>query len=228
MIPTTPAVLAALITCSSAGAGNFQACTTQPHVVPDPGMIEIPIAGGTIDGTITEIWLDVDITTEWTGDLTIELVHDGVPMTVLAPIGFQSLSFGCGGDDINATFTDASAITPESLCDNTTEPMIFGNIAPADALSVFIGADASLGWTIRVTDSFAFDQATVNQICLNIEYTPAPACDGDANGDNIVDVNDISYVLFRLGSPPPDGDVNGDNSVDVNDISYVLFRLGSC
>ena len=52
------------------------------------------------------------------------------------------------------------------------------------------------------------------------------ACEGDANGDNTVDVNDISYVLFRLGGPPPDGDANGDGAVDVNDISFVLFRLG--
>jgi hypothetical protein len=57
------------------------------------------------------------------------------------------------------------------------------------------------------------------------------ACDGDANGDNTVDVNDISYVLFRLGDPCPapgcPGDANGDGTVDVNDISYVLFRLGN-
>ena len=56
------------------------------------------------------------------------------------------------------------------------------------------------------------------------------ACDGDANGDSLVDVNDISYILFRLGdpcgSPGCDGDVNLDSTVDVNDISYVLFRLG--
>ena len=56
-------------------------------------------------------------------------------------------------------------------------------------------------------------------------------CDGDANGDGAVDVNDISFVLFRLGDTPGncgDGDANGDGTVDVNDISYVLFRLGTC
>jgi hypothetical protein len=53
----------------------------------------------------------------------------------------------------------------------------------------------------------------------------------DVNMDGIVDVNDISYVLFRLGmSGTPsqvDGDANYDGVVDVNDISYVLFRLGN-
>ncbi len=54
-------------------------------------------------------------------------------------------------------------------------------------------------------------------------------CDADANGDDTVDVNDISYVLFRLGDvDEPGADVNQDGVVDVNDISYVLFRLGDC
>ena len=63
----------------------------------------------------------------------------------------------------------------------------------------------------------------------NCPFVPL-GCDGDANGDDVIDVNDISYVLFRLGdSGVPgevDGDANGDGVVDVNDISYVLFRLG--
>jgi glucose/arabinose dehydrogenase len=58
------------------------------------------------------------------------------------------------------------------------------------------------------------------------------SCAGDANGDLVVDVNDISYVLFRLGNAgfpgTVDGDVNCTGVVDVNDISYVLFRLGVC
>jgi hypothetical protein len=63
-----------------------------------------------------------------------------------------------------------------------------------------------------------------------IRVEQSPTCDGDANGDFVVDVNDISYVLFRLGdacgAPGCDGDANGDGVIDVNDISYVLFRLG--
>ena len=57
-------------------------------------------------------------------------------------------------------------------------------------------------------------------------------CPGDANGDGTVDVNDISFVLFRLGGTGTpgsvEGDANQDGSVDVNDISFVLFRLGPC
>ena len=74
------------------------------------------------------------------------------------------------------------------------------------------------GESVSVANIFADQTITI--------APPAPAaCDGDANGDKTVDVNDISYVLFRLGGTT-DGDVNADNTVDVNDISYVLFRLG--
>ncbi len=97
-------------------------------------------------------------------------------------------------------------------------------------------------------DSEAFGGAIVNvKLTYNNGGTPesyqaslfvgpnptlAPAgCDGDANGDGAVDVNDISFVLFRLGQSNGicgDGDPNGDGANDVNDISYVLFRLGTC
>lgn len=59
------------------------------------------------------------------------------------------------------------------------------------------------------------------------------ACDGDADGDGTVTVNDVSYVIFRFGnSGAPgggvDGDANGDGIVDVNDVSFVIFRFGPC
>lgn len=56
-------------------------------------------------------------------------------------------------------------------------------------------------------------------------------CDGDVDGNNIVDVNDVSFVIFRLGNTGPcgpPGDADGNGVVDVNDISYVIFRFGPC
>jgi len=49
---------------------------------------------------------------------------------------------------------------------------------------------------------------------------------GDANRDGFVDVNDISYVVFRLGlMGTTTADVDGSGFVDVNDISFVVARL---
>ncbi len=100
---------------------------------------------------------------------------------------------------------------------------------------------AFAGQSVQLT--FAFDtQDGINnnflgwfvdtiEIQASVLVCDTGTCEGDANGDNIVDVNDISFVLFRLGdpcgAPGCDGDVNADATVDVNDISFVLFRLGN-
>lgn len=82
--------------------------------------------------------------------------------------------------------------------------------------------------------SFFTREETIFGIPASIEVLGSLTCDGDANQDGVVDVNDISFVLFRLGAAPSEvcgcveGDANGDEIVDVNDISYVLFRLGTC
>ena len=83
--------------------------------------------------------------------------------------------------------------------------------------------------------SFYMREETLFGIPGELEVFGSLTCDGDANGDFVVDVNDISYVLFRLGGAAGAGDcgclagdANGDKVVDVNDISYVLFRLGTC
>ncbi len=89
-----------------------------------------------------------------------------------------------------------------------------------------------LRWVMGTTDgSVTYGGWNIDDIQF-IAFPPSVApCDGDANGDNVIDVNDISYVLFRLGdpcgAPGCEGDANGDGTIDVNDISYVLFRLGN-
>ena len=63
----------------------------------------------------------------------------------------------------------------------------------------------------------------------------SPACDGDANGDGVVDPLDSGFVLARFGCPVGEGDSNcdaadqnGDGTVDPLDVGYVLARFGTC
>jgi len=60
-------------------------------------------------------------------------------------------------------------------------------------------------------------------------------CDGDANGDGVVDPLDSGFVLSRFGCPVGTGDPNcdiadqnGDGLVDPLDVGYVLARFGPC
>ena len=61
------------------------------------------------------------------------------------------------------------------------------------------------------------------------------ACEGDANGDGLVDPLDSGFVLARfgceVGGGDPDCDVadqNGDGLVDPLDVGFILARFGTC
>lgn len=56
---------------------------------------------------------------------------------------------------------------------------------------------------------------------------PASGCDGDADGSGSVDLDDVTFVVLRLGegagSP---ADVDGSGAVDLDDVTYIVLRLG--
>ena len=107
-----------------------------------------------------------------------------------------------------------------------------------DAISTseFGGGSATTRIRFTATDGGtpSVIECGIDAVLVSVETCENPpfGCDGDVNLDNVVDVNDISFVLFRLGnSGAPggvEGDADGNGVVDVNDISYVLFRLGPC
>ena len=65
--------------------------------------------------------------------------------------------------------------------------------------------------------------------------TGGAPCEGDANGDGVVDPLDSGFVLARFGCPVGTGDEgcdtadqNGDGVVDPLDVGFVLARFGPC
>jgi hypothetical protein len=57
------------------------------------------------------------------------------------------------------------------------------------------------------------------------------ACDGDVNGDGIIDSGDLGLILGFWGActdPVCATDVNGDGFTDKADISVILANWGSC
>lgn len=56
-------------------------------------------------------------------------------------------------------------------------------------------------------------------------------CEGDADQSGTVDVDDLTFIILRLGLiAPNDGgaDVDGSGEVDIDDITYTVLRFGSC
>ena len=71
-------------------------------------------------------------------------------------------------------------------------------------------------------------QAAIDYV-QNVILAPA-VCVGDANGDDVVNFNDITSVLANLGvtgAPGIPGDADRDGFVAFGDITFVLSSLGS-
>ena len=82
------------------------------------------------------------------------------------------------------------------------------------------------------------DLAVVNFLSANVlvllSQRPG-ACEGDANGDNLIDPLETGFVLARFGCQVGEGDPgcdladqNGDGLVDLLDVGFVLARFGTC
>lgn len=60
-------------------------------------------------------------------------------------------------------------------------------------------------------------------------YRSDPACPEDLNGDQLVDLGDLSILLANFGTTgadPGDGDIDADGDVDLGDLSLLLVRFG--
>ena len=53
-----------------------------------------------------------------------------------------------------------------------------------------------------------------------------PTIPGDANGDGMVDLDDLNLLLFSFGIQSGNGDLNGDGLVDLDDLNLLLQHMG--
>lgn len=57
---------------------------------------------------------------------------------------------------------------------------------------------------------------------------PAPKCPGDANGNHVVDIDDLVLVITNWNATGGPGDVNDDNIVNIDDLVLVITHWGAC
>ncbi len=96
-------------------------------------------------------------------------------------------------------------------------------------LTSLAGQTIDLTWSFDTVDDINNDFRGWHVDNVRIDVMDAECndepCPGDANDDNVVDVNDLNVVLSNFGGSGP-GDVNGDGIVDVNDLNLVLSGFG--
>ena len=57
---------------------------------------------------------------------------------------------------------------------------------------------------------------------------PVELCDGDVNGDHVVNIDDLVLVIVNWGSPGPVGDVTRNGIVNIDDLVAVITHWGAC
>jgi subtilisin-like proprotein convertase family protein len=122
--------------------------------------------------TIQDLDVQLDIEHTYVGDLLITLEHldTGATVTLIDRPGVPDSTYGCSGDDIDATIDDYGPDgDAETMCND--QPAITGRVRGGDPpsstlLTVFEGESLSGNWKVTVSDHVGQDDGVLNRWCL--------------------------------------------------------------
>lgn len=149
----------------------------------------------------------------------------GPTVSVTSPANGAAVS---GTTEINATANDTGSGI------KTVEFLVDGTVIGSDATSPY-----SVSWnsatvtngnhtiTARATDN-ADNKTTSAGVTVTVSGGSTTK-QGDLNGDNKVNITDLSILLTnwnRATPTPAQGDINGDSKVNITDLSILLTRWG--
>ena len=142
--------------------------------------IEIPNSTtGTVSSTlevqitepITSMTVDVDLSHTWVGDLIATLSSpNNTGVILFDQPGVPASTFGCGEDDILATFDDNAALTAEDFENSCsqTPPAISGVFQPLVPLASLAGENPAGMWQLSLEDVFDEDGGSLNAWSLTL------------------------------------------------------------
>ena len=183
------------------------------------------------DVALADVKVRVVINHSWVGDLKIVLRSPAGTEVVLLdrPGSAPGLSeFGCGDDNMEVTFDDASGFHLETHCDGT-DPWYAGQAAPIESLAAFSG-ESSLGtWSLTVSDAEPEDTGLI----VDWQLFTTPDSRIPANRDDLVAsfptlglwrwMNDSRWL--KLHNQPAEAMAVAD--LDGNGIDDVVIDFGA-
>ena len=121
-------------------------------------------------GVIADLNVEIEITHTWVGDLRVVLTHvdTGTHVTIIDQPGSPASTFGCSGEDIDATLDDEASTRVEDQC-RTTWPAISGSVRPNNPLSAFDGEDLGGTWRLTVSDHATEDAGFLESWSLHFQ-----------------------------------------------------------
>jgi len=132
---------------------------------------------------IIDLNVELDLTHDWVGDLTIKLLHQntGTIVTLLERPGSLTSQWGCNYDDIAVTLDDNASSAVSAACINQT-PAIDGTLQPQDSLSVFNDTNGQGTWILTVDDAYDLaGHGALNgwqlELCSSRQYLYLPLID---------------------------------------------------
>ena len=142
-------------------------CTEIATAIPDgvPGGVSFDLTPAG-PRRYREIEVATIVSHTFVGDLVVGLSHpeSGTQRLLLDRPGVPASTFGCSGDDIDATFSDQSFVPAENQC-APAPPAIAGLLRPFQTLAPFDG----LAGVLRVTgfDAVPGDTGQFDSVCVS-------------------------------------------------------------
>jgi len=155
-------------TCELPGSFGFESGAVHLAVSTTDDAISVISVEG--PGVITDLDVGVLITHTYVGDLRVTLTHvdTGTVVTIIDRPGAPTTTFGCSGDNINATLDDEASLPVEGQCRAAT-PTISGLVKPNNPLSAFDGEGLGGTWRLTVTDWATLDHGFLEAWSLHFQ-----------------------------------------------------------
>lgn len=236
----------ALLFSSGAVAEELVLCSTNAADLPDGSVsghtVQFEVPEASTGRVVISATLDLELEHPWVGDLVVTLGAPEAASVVMldrvgqVPFGFPG-PFGCGGDDVLATFDDAAAESAEEVCEIGPQPVLAGSLRPLQELSLLNGVDPVGTWSLVVSDRQTGDAGRFISACLRLvvledcdgDGVPDKcSCTGDLDGTGVVDGADMAYLLGAWNTADAVADLDLDGVVGGADLSMLLGNWGSC
>lgn len=165
---------------------------------------------------IDKVLVTTDISHTYVADMTITIEGPNFPGVGSTKVVLVSNKCE-GGDDINATFDDAS---DPLRCSNST-PVISGSVAPSNNMSsLYTGKDAFGEWKLIVNDPYNEDGGQINSASIRV-------CTLETNTDIPSLINSEITVDKNTTHTITNNEIKGTASSELSNITYKLITIPS-